>query len=260
MCYYRSMLIDTHIHLNRLPPGCDVEAELAAARREGITTFLVPGVDRAGWRDVRAVVERTEGGLAAYGLHPLAAHQWNGACREELIASLGGPKVVAVGEIGLDRFVDVPVVVQEQAFREQVRLAVSLSLPVLIHCRKMPGRLLEILAEENAGQVGGIMHAFGGSLPTAKKAMTLGFALSFGGTITYPEARRAIRVLEQLPPEAIVIETDAPDLAPHPHRREVNRAVWLDLVLRRLAEVRGWSFEEAAAITTANARRVLNLD
>jgi len=260
VCYYRIMLIDTHIHLDRFPAGCDIEAELTAARSEGVTSFLVPGVDRQGWRSVREVVGRTAGGMAAYGLHPLAAHEWNEDCREELRSCLQGEQVVAVGEIGLDRFVDVPVATQEQVLREQLRLAVSLSLPVLIHCRKMPGRLLEILAEEEVGQVGGIMHAFGGSLPTAEKAMALGFVLSFGGAITYPEARRAIDVLERLPNEAIVLETDAPDLAPHPYRREVNRPVWLGLVLRRLAEIRGWGLDEAAAITSANTRRVLKLD
>ena len=133
-------------------------------------------------------------------------------------------------------------------------------MPIVIHCRKMPGRLLMILEEEGAGQVGGIMHAFSGSRQTAEKAMQLGFVLSFGGAITYPEARRAIEVLAHLPDEAIVIETDAPDMAPHPHRGQVNQPAWLELVLARLAEIRGWSRDEAADITSANARRILKQD
>jgi TatD DNase family protein len=254
------MLFDTHIHLDRFPAGSDVDAAVAAGRSVGIESYLVPGVDRAGWDVVRKVVERTEGALAAYGLHPLAADEWDWECCDDLVALLRGPGVVAVGEIGLDRYVDVPIARQEQVFREQVQVAISLAMPIVIHCRKMPGRLLGILEEEGADQVGGIMHAFSGSRQTAEKAMQLGFVLSFGGAITYPEARRAIEVLEHLPDEAIVIETDAPDMAPHPHRGEVNRPVWLELVLARLAGIRGWSRDEAADITSTNARRILKRD
>lgn len=250
------MLIDTHIHLDRFSAGVDLEQELAAAREQGIETFLVPGVRRADWKNVRTIVEGTTGAIAAYGLHPMAAGEWDRDCSDELERALK-KGAVAVGEIGLDRYVDVPVAVQEKAFREQLQLAGELALPVLIHCRKMPGRLLEILQEEKADRVGGIMHAFSGSLQTAEAAIELGFALSFGGALTYPEARRATEVLQQIPDEAIVIETDAPDLPPHPHRGMENRPVWLKLVLVKVAELKGWSLDEAAQITSANARRIL---
>ncbi len=253
------MLIDTHIHLDRISPEFDLGVELAEADAAGIKNFLVPGVDRRGWQRLDDVVSATEGAWAAFGLHPMAAAEWNRECGEELYRLLRDREAVAVGEIGLDRYLEVPVAVQEKAFREQISIAVELALPILIHCRKMPGRLLEILAEENAQQVGGIMHAFAGSWQTAKAAMDLGFLLSFGGTLTYPEARRALEVLQQAPDDVIVIETDAPDLAPYPHRGEPNRPVWLKLVLAKLAEVKGWSVERAAEITAANARRVLNI-
>jgi TatD DNase family protein len=251
------MIFDTHIHLDRFSPGLPIVEEVAAARAIGVSHFLVPGVDRDGWSKIRQIVSRTEGGLAAYGLHPLAAADWSHSCREELMTLLGETQTVAVGEIGLDRYVDVPVDQQEFVFREQIRIAIQASLPVLIHCRKMPGRLLEILAEERCARVGGIMHAFSGSLQTAKKAIDLGFALSFGGALTYPEARRVLDVLTKVPDEMIVIETDAPDLAPHPHRGELNRPVWISLILDRLAEVKGWSRQQAAEITSENARRIL---
>ena len=251
------MIFDTHIHLDRCSSELNVAAEVEAARQAGVSQFLLPGVDQAGWQNIQAIADRFDGVQAAFGLHPQAADQWNQDCRNALITFLREEKAVAIGEIGLDRTIDVPMALQEQVFREQLQIAIEFSLPVLIHCRKVPGRLLEILREEKADQVGGIMHAFGGSYQTARSAIDLGFVLSFGGALTYPEARRAIEVVRQLPDDALVVETDAPDLAPHPHRGEPNRPLWISLVVQRLAEIRGWSFEQTVEITTANAQRVL---
>ena len=253
------MMFDTHIHLDRFRPDYPLSEEISAARSVGVSQFLVPGVDRSGWPNIQQIVCNTEGTLAAYGLHPMAAEDWGPECRDELVTFLRDPHTVAVGEIGLDRYIEVSVTCQERVFREQIHLAIEFGLPMLIHCRKMPGRLLEILAAERCERVGGILHAFGGSVQTAMQAIDLGFALSFGGVLTYPDASRIIDVLTQVPDEMIVIETDAPDLAPYPHRGEVNRPAWLSLVLDRLAEIRGWSRQQAAEITSANARRILKL-
>lgn len=254
------MLIDTHIHLDRFPPETDLDFELEEARAAGIERFVVPGVDRDDWPRLQQVVAGTRGGLAAFGMHPQSSVNWTQGCADALRGFLRDGRAVAIGEIGLDRYADVPVRQQEQAFRDQLQIAVELSLPVLIHCRKMPGRVLEILEEERIGRVGGIMHAFSGSLESAKKAVDLGLYLSFGGSLTYPEARRSVEVLKNIPDDVVVIETDAPDLPPHPHRNGINRPVWLTLVLGRVAEIRGWTREAAAAITTANAKRILQLD
>jgi TatD DNase family protein len=164
----------------------------------------------------------------------------------------------AVGEIGLDALIDSPdLEVQERAFRSQLRLAVEAQLPVLIHCRRATGRLLDILREEKSQRVGGIFHAFSGSIETAMEAIRLGFVLGFGGPLTYPNARRILEVLRQVPKDAIVLETDAPDMSPHPHRGEPNAPANLPFIARRVAEVRGWSEEETARVTTENARRIL---
>ena len=254
------MIFDSHIHLDRLPTERAVEIEIEAARKVGVSRFLVPAVDRASWSALTELAAEQPGVLLAFGLHPLAANEWDDACREELQAYLQRSGAVAVGEVGLDRFVDVPRADQEQAFREQVQVAVKVGLPLLIHCRRMPGRLLEILREEQAQQVGGIMHAFSGSYQTATAAIDLGFGLGFGGGITWPEAKKQIKLLRQLPDDAIVIETDAPDMAPHPHRGESNRPAWIELILRRVAELKGWGLDEAAAITYQNAARILKLE
>ena len=254
------LLFDTHVHLDASPLAEDLEEEVQRARLAGIGCFVVPGVDRSGWRRVLGVAQTVSGAWAAPGLHPLAAGEWCPESERELQRLLVEPKVVAVGEIGLDTLLPSPSPdVQERAFRAQLRLAVAASRPVLIHCRQATERLLEILREEGAEQVGGIFHAFSGSLETALQGIRLGFAIGVGGTVTYTNARRLPGVVKKVPAEWIVLETDAPDLPPHPHRGEVNRPAWLPLVARRVAEIRGWSEVETARITTANAKRILKI-
>lgn len=250
------MLFDSHIHLDRLG---NLQPEIDAARAAGINSFLVPGVHPDTWPQVMQIAETVQGAFAAPGVHPLAAIAWNRETQRQLQACLDQPGAVAIGEIGLDSHVDVPLDVQETVFREQLRLALDRQLPVILHCRGATGRLLNILREEQAGAVGGILHAFSGSLETAREAIRLGFALAIGGPVTYPESKRIPGVARQLPEDWLVLETDAPDLAPHPHRGEQNRPVWLKYVQQRLAELRGWTLEETATITTRNARRVLHL-
>lgn len=251
-----SFLIDTHVHLDYLS---EPEAALEAARVVQVEAFVVPGVRRERWPGLLRLC-RLEGVRLAPGLHPQAAEQWEAAAEKELSDLLARPETVAIGEIGLDGTPGyLPHAVQEAALREQLRLAVAHGRPVLIHCRKADGRLLEILRTEGAQRVGGIFHAFSGSVETAREAIRLGFALGFGGPITWPGARRGPEVLRAVPAEWIVLETDAPDLSPYPHRRDENRPAWLPLVAAKVADLRGWSLEETARITTANARRILKL-
>jgi len=248
-------LIDSHVHLD----ACPAEA-LDEARRAGVAGFVVPGVHAVDWPALLRLARANRQVYAAPGLHPLAATEWAPACEQKLAALLEFPEVVAVGEIGLDRLLAAPALeVQRLALRAQLRLAVAAGKPVLIHCRKAYGELLSLLIEEHAERVGGILHAFGGSLETARTAVDLGFAIGFGGTLTWPGARRAAEVLADLPQEAIVLESDAPDLAPHPHRGEANRPAWLPLIAAAVARIRGWSLAETAVITTRNTCRILGL-
>ncbi len=238
----------------------DLKQELGRAAGFLIRDFLIPGVERCGWPALFDTARSVPGALVAPGLHPLAADQWDGEVETELDRFLDDPKTVAVGEIGLDGLLDFPPPgLQEEALRGQLRLAVSRGRPVVIHCRKAMGRLLAILKEEGAQQVGGIAHAFSGSPETALELVRLGFAIGFGGTLTYPGAKRASEVLAKLPEDWVVLETDAPDMAPWPHRGKPNRPAYLALVAERVAALRGWTLEETARITSANARRVLRL-
>lgn len=250
-------LIDTHVHLDFLR---NPAAEVAAAREVGVAAFIVPGVGRERWPALMHLTRLQEGARAAPGLHPQAAQQWSTEAEKELAELLMRPETVAVGEIGLDGCPGYPAqVVQVTALRGQLRLAVAAGRPVLIHCRKASGRLLTILREEGAQRVGGIFHAFSGSLETAGEAIRLGFAIGVGGPVTWTSARRGPEIVRAVPAEWIVLETDAPDLSPHPHRQDENRPAWLPLVAAKVAELRDWSLEETARITTANARRILKI-
>jgi TatD DNase family protein len=248
-------LFDTHVHLDAFSP---LEEALTPARAAGIGRFLVPGVAPEGWERLLALADPTAGIWAAPGVHPQSADQWSTETEQRLQRLLDDPKVAAVGEIGLDRLLPQPSQkLQEQAFRGQLRLARAARLPVLIHCRRAWRRTLDILSEEGAQECGGILHAFSGSLETALEGIGLGFVIAFGGPLTYPNARRSLEVLKSLPAEAVVLETDAPDLPPHPHRGERNWPEYLSLIAAKVAEARGWTLEETARITTANALRVL---
>jgi TatD DNase family protein len=251
-------LFDTHIHLDRLPQD-DLADELGRARSLGITSFLIPGINPCGWDELTALSELHTGLFLAPGLHPLAAESWTPGSEERLKCLLAHPAVIAIGEIGLDSKIPVPMVLQETIFRAQLRIAVAAGLPLLLHCRGTLLRCLQIFQEEQGAAVGGILHAFSGSLEVARAAIRLNLVLGFGGAITWPEARRAPEVLSALPATAFVLESDAPDQSPEPHRHERNRPMWLDLIAVRCAELRHCSREEVAAQTTANARRILRL-
>lgn len=252
-------LFDTHLHLDLLPEPPMRARQMQAARAAGVAGALLPGVVPADWPGLLAAAAAEPGCFAAPGVHPLAAKEWNEEVRRQLENLLSHPRVLAVGEIGLDGSPGMPPLeVQERAFRDQLALARAFAKPVLIHCRRATGRLLD-LVEEVAIPSGGIVHAFGGSLETAHRLLDLGFLLGFGGALTYPNARRGPSVLQALPAAAIVLETDAPDLAPWPQVGAANRPEWLLLVARRVAELRGWSLAETARITGANTGRLLGL-
>lgn len=251
-------LFDTHIHLDRLPTD-HLTSEVEQARQQGINSFLIPGIAPSNWDRLTALTGQHTGVLLAPGVHPLAAASWSPQVEERLVQLLAHPAVVAIGEIGLDSKLPVPMRLQEQAFRVQLRLAVAAGRPLLLHCRGLLARCLEIFQEEQGPRVGGILHAFSGSVEMAQVALRLNLALGFGGGITWPEARRAPEVLRALPATAFVLESDAPDQSPEPHRHERNQPQWLSLIAKRCAELRQCSLEEVAAQTTTNARRILNL-
>ena len=248
--------IDTHIHLDLLDR---IGSELEAARKSDIGAWVVPGVSPEHWAEPMALAEKHTSIFAAPGIHPLAADSCHELHLKKLRLLLEHPKSVAIGEVGLDRQVNSPWQKQEETFIQMIRLAREMDKPLLIHARRSGGRIMELLQQEDASRVGGIFHAFSGSLETARKIIDMGFLLGIGGVVTFQTAKRLPEVVREVPAEALVLETDAPDMTPEPYRGQPNRPAYLGLVAERVAALRGWSLEETARVTTANACRLLRM-
>lgn len=250
------MFIDTHCHLDDPSLRDRLGNVLATATAAGVERFVVPGVAPEGWDDIMALAAGDSRILAAPGVHPLWADRCSDKALRRLTELCG--KAVAIGEIGLDYAGDdVSREVQQQAFRDQLRLAIRHGLPVLIHCRRAFQDLLRILREEGAERVGGVMHAFSGSPEIAAECIGLGFLISIAGTVTYGNAVRPIEVVRRIPLDHLVLETDAPDMTPEPYRGRPNEPAFLVETARKVAEIKGVPLGEVAAVTTTNVQRVL---
>jgi TatD DNase family protein len=251
------MFFDSHCHLDH-PLLCDdLPGLIAAAKSAGVSRFLVPGVGPDGWPGIASLSSRFPEIYAAFGVHPMHAALLSPETASKLLSF--APLAAAIGEIGLDYALgDPPRETQRHAFRAQVRLAVQAGLPVLIHCRQAFRDLLGILAEEGVGRVGGVMHAFSGSAEIARDCVRLGLHISLCGTVTYLNAVRPLAVAAAVPLERLLLETDAPDLAPEPHRGGVNRPEFLLETAVRVAQIRGITLEELARATTENALRLFS--
>ncbi len=252
------MLIDTHCHLDDPALLSRLPELLAAAAQAGVARFVVPGVGPVGWPAIAALARQAEGVSAAFGLHPMHAGLYAAGLLADLACKL--PGAVAVGEIGLDYALpEVPREIQQEAFRGQVRLAVGQGLPVLIHCRRAFQDLLQILREEGVERVGGVMHAFSGSPEVAGECVRLGLYISVAGTVTYRNAVRPLEVVRSIPLEHLLLETDAPDMTPEPHRGMANEPAFLVETARKVAEIKGVTVEEVERVTTANAKRLFHI-
>jgi TatD DNase family protein len=248
--------IDTHIHIDLLAQPAPL---LQEAEQAGVGAWVVPGVAPEQWSQVMATTALHEQVFLAPGIHPQAAGVVQKESLGKLRNFLAHQKVVAIGEVGLDRQLDVPLQQQEDVFIAMIHLAREMEKPLLIHARRSTERVLELLQREGGGQIRGIFHAFSGSLETARRILDLGFLLGVGGIVSLNTARRLPEVIRKVPAEALVLETDAPYMTPEQHRGQPNRPVYLELVARKVASLRDWTLAETAQQTTLNACRVLGL-
>ncbi|GFE59610.1 TatD family hydrolase [Geobacter sp. AOG2] len=250
-------LIDTHCHLDLAPLITHLPQVLARAHKAGVQRFVVPGVHPDGWSRIMTLAAVHHEIVPAVGVHPMYAALADDGVLTTLAGAATGS--AAIGEIGLDPAYPVPLEIQEMAFRQQLRLAVSQSLPVLVHCRRAFQRTLQILREEKADNVGGIMHAFSGSPEMAREFIRLGFAIALSGTLTWRGAVRPPRLAREIPLEHLVLETDAPDMPPQGHRGEANQPAWLVETLSALAAAKNITPDTVATATHENSVRVLGL-
>ncbi len=247
------MFIDTHCHLDAAEFG-DSQAELVrAAEAAGVTRIVIPAVARNNFEAVRELCARFPACLPAYGIHPMYTDDAHPDDLKALRDYLALPGTVAVGEIGLDFFIDhYDRERQEYFFVEQLKLAKEFDLPVLLHIRRAQDTILKYLRQHKVR--GGIAHAFNGSRQQAEEFIKLGFKLGFGGAMTYSRATRLRELAATLPLESIVLETDAPDIPPDfLQRGQPNKPEYLPRIAQTLAELRGQPLDEVARSTTANA-------
>ena len=248
----------------RAPSPQELSDTIARARDAGVRFILVPGTNRADARQAVDIAEAHEGVYAAVGIHPHEANEFDEDVDLKLFEGLvKSPKVVAVGEIGLDYFYDLsPKEAQRYALATQVRFAREKNLPVLLHNRVSEQDLLPILATEAPGspmELRGVLHSFCADVATGEKALALGYLVSFSGMLTFKTAENVRESASALPLGSMLLETDAPYLAPAPHRGRPNEPSYLLKTAEKLAELKGVSLDEVARITTANFKRLFGV-
>lgn len=252
-------LIDTHCHIDVEEFAADRAAVLARSRQAGVTRLVVPAVMAGGWRHLLDLCRREPGLLPALGLHPVYLDRHRDADVEALADWVAREQPVAVGEIGLDYFVTgLDRKRQQFLFEAQLGIARDADLPVILHVRKAHDQVLATLKRSRVR--GGIAHAFNGSLQQAQQYIDLGFKLGFGGMLTYARSNKLRALARALPLEALVLETDAPDMTVAAHHGERNSPEYLPDCLQALAEVRDADPEAIALATSRNAERALNLN
>ena len=252
----RLTLVDSHTHLDMPQFDADREEAVARAREAGVKQMLiVGGVDaEQGHRRALRVAEGLGFPVAA-GIHPHEARLASDAIYDELRGLAREGRVVAVGEIGLDFHYDhSPRDAQRETFRRQVRLARDVGLPVIVHTREADEETAAILEEEGASEVRGVIHCFTGGLELARRALELGFLLSFSGILAFPRSEVIQQVALSVPQDRFLVETDAPFLAPPPHRGKRNEPAFVVEVARKLAALRGAPLEDVARAVGANFR------
>src|SRR3972149_505673 len=246
------MLIDSHCHLPEIEMPGGVAAVIEEAKQAEIGHLLFVAIDALTWSDLIGLTREYPCVSASIGNHPNANPGSEFDCAAMLSAA-SHAGVVAIGETGLDYFRSQgDLAWQQTRFREHIRIARELKKPLIIHSREARDDVIRILREESAETVGGVMHCFVDDLETAGNAMDLGFYISFSGIVTFRSADSLRKVARQMPLERMLIETDAPYLAPAPHRGKQNRPAFVRYVAECLAELRGLPLEEIARITSEN--------
>lgn len=248
------MLFDTHVHVNAEQFFEDRDETIQRAFDAGVEYMVVVGFDRETIPLAIEIAEQYDTIYAAVGWHPVDAVDMTDedlVWIEELSAH---PKVVAIGEMGLDYHWDKsPKDVQKAVFRKQIQLAKKVNMPIIIHNREATEDIIAILQEEGAKEIGGIMHCYNDSVDYVQACLDMNFYISLGGPVTFKNATMPKEVATEVPSDRLLVETDAPFLAPHPNRGKRNEPAYVKLVAEKIAELREIPFDELSRVTTENA-------
>lgn len=257
-------IIDTHAHLDMSAYNQDLEETLARASEAGVVNTITVGIDLASSKKAVELAERYPNVYASVGIHP---HDVAAITMSDIdaIAKVGmSPKVVAIGETGLDFYRDAcPRDRQTIAFLWHLDMAEEMGLPVIIHSRQATAETIELLQNRRAansiGHYRGVLHCFNGDADTAKTYLNMGFHISLGGYITYPKTNALHNIIKTIPDNRLLAETDCPFLPPQDFRGKRNEPSYLCLTIEKLAEIRNQSYEHIARVTTENARRLFGI-
>lgn len=253
------MLFDTHAHYDSGAFNADRMEVLASMPEQGVELILNPGCDLETSRTAVSLANTFDFVYAAVGVHPSDCETYTDQVEEELRALAADPKVKAIGEIGLDYYWkdNAPAEVQKSVFRRQMELARELKLPVIIHDREAHRDCLEIVKE--FPDVTGVYHCYSGGIEDAKTLVKMGWMLSFTGVVTYKNARKSLEVIEWLPMDRIMIETDSPYLTPEPFRGKRNDSSKVRYVAETIARVKGLDVDEVIRLATENGKRFFHI-
>lgn len=252
------MLIDTHIHLDDECYNRDRDAVIARAREEGVDYLIVVASDLESSKRCIELTEEFDSLYAIVGIHPHEAKTVDENTYSKLKELAKNKRVVAIGEIGLDYHYDhSPREAQREVFRNQIRLAKELRLPIIIHHREALSDTIEMVREEGIRE--GVFHCFSGCLKEAEEVISLGFYVSIAGPVTFKNAKRLQELVKELPLDKLLIETDSPYLSPHPFRGKRNEPAYLKYTAEKIAELRDLKFNKIAYATTENAKRLFKI-
>ncbi|MGT2771900.1 TatD family hydrolase [Streptococcus marimammalium] len=254
-------IFDTHTHLNVSHFLGREEEEIALAKEFGVIKMNIVGFDQETIERSLELSKKYSNLYSTIGWHPTEAGTYTNEVEDFLKSHLSDEKVVAVGEIGLDyHWMTASKEVQRTVFKRQIKLAKDHGLPFVIHTRDALEDTYQVLKEEGVGENGGIMHSYSGSLEMAEKLIALGMMISFSGVVTFKKARDVQEVAKNIPLDKLLVETDAPYLAPVPKRGRENKPAYTRYIVEKIAELRGISVEEVADASYQNAKRIFKLD
>lgn len=257
------MIVDSHCHLNILPEDKvgNVDQVLAQAKELGVERVLCVAINPQQWHEVIALADKYDEVYAAIGVHPCEDKEIV-VTDAALIEAASHPKVIAIGEVGLDYFHfenEPDMSWQHERFKQHIRIAKQLNKPLIIHTRNSTPDCLAILEQESANEIGGIMHCFVEDLATAERAMQIGFYISFSGIVTFKNAKELKEVATAVPLDRILVETDSPYLAPMPFRGKTNQPGYTHYVVQEIADLKAIPFDTVAKATTDNFNRLFSL-
>lgn len=253
------MIIDSHCHIDFEAFDEDREQVLNRALKLGIQTIIVPGISAATWPRLKAVCQQYPGLYPAYGLHPYFIDQHSDNDLVALDHWLQGGQAIAVGECGLDYYLQhLDKNKQHQLFEAQLDLATSHHLPVVIHARKATERVIQCLKSRTG--LHGMIHSYSGSYEQAMQLIDMGFYLSFGGPVTYPKASRLRQLVSKLPIDAVLVETDAPDQPDLKHHGLRNEPAYIRNVIEQIAQLKDMPIQQVMDVTRDNAKRLFSIE